>query len=200
VTETIGAAKAVDAGKERNRIFMRWILTAVLFLGLSVDTERAQAFEAWRFKNGMTQEQAIAVADQQGYELPHPKDPSTVGFQKLTFVPKGSRAPDGSFSRNDGYELAFCGGHLVAVSREYKPTMSNLMVILDSLSRQYGTPTVEASPELLIPGPVNSMEFEFRETPDDNVSIWIDLSPNSETEFNIQVTHQVIFQCEYKPH
>jgi len=177
----------------------RWAITAALFLGLSVDAEPGQAFEAWGFKSGMTQEQAIAVADQQGYAQPNPQQPSAVGFQHLFFGPKAIRVPDGSLNLN-GYGLAFCRDHLVSINLEYKPTMGNLMDILESLTHQYGSPTVEASAEILNDGRLRSMKFKFPPKPEDNVWVSINGSQNSETEFNIQVFHDVPFRCESKSH
>jgi len=100
----------------------------------------------------------------------------------------------------NGYGLAFCRDHLVSINLEYKPTMGNLMDILESLTHQYGSPTVEASAEILNDGRLRSMKFKFPPKPEDNVWVSINGSQNSETEFNIQVFHDVPFRCESKSH
>lgn len=155
-------------------------------IGLTLLATHANAFDAWGFHSGMSEDQASAVARQQGYEAFVPAwPPSTQRFHNLSFSRKGA---DGSYEL--GYMASFCDGRLMWLSHDYKPGIGTLFELINELKATYGEPVAATSSSVITEGHARSIDFNFHPKPDDVASIAVNLNLQNETDFGIQVIHK----------
>jgi len=156
-----------------------------LTLVLSVAAMRANSFDAWGYRSGMTEAEASAVAKEYGLEV-HPSSfGATHRFHSVMF-----QSPDSAHA-SLFYIASFCDDRLTWISHSYQADMGTLFAVMSDLSASYGTPTVNTKSSMADDGPIRSLDISYRPRSDDLVKIAVNLAFHSDTNFGIQVIHEV---------
>lgn len=141
----------------------------------------ASGFEAWGFKSGMSAEQVEQLAAKQGYVRRESGD-----LDVLIFT-----TPD---EHDPVYVATFCRDGLNWLAFSYKPTITNVVDLVDSLTRDYGQPTTSASTTMAREGPLRHLSFTFPARLNDTVRLVL-TNYQSETAFGLQVEHGAKASC-----
>jgi hypothetical protein len=144
----------------------------------------ALAFDVWSFRSGMSEEQATAVARQQGFDLSVQLIGSTKRFHSVSF----SR----STNRDLGYIAAFCDGRLNWLSHRYTTqNMGMLFEVLNDLRPTYGAGSITSKSTMTADGRVRLIEIKFPPKPGDVASISVILNAQGDTDFGFSVIHEI---------
>lgn len=148
--------------------------------------DQAHAFDVWGFHSGMSEEQVIALAHREGYEVRMPSGELAIlpRSRFLSLIQRGAQSVP-----EPVYITGFCDDKLTWVSHGYKSNIAILFDLLNDLKAKYGEPKADTASQVLSGGQARGINFNFRPKPDDVVSIEVTLDMNTDTSFGIEVEH-----------